>query len=316
MSITVGTFNVNNLFSRYNFSGEVRAIAAGETEVDARLTYTFAGPHDYALRTYEGRLVEGKPAAEREAVAERIKTMDLDALAVQEVEDIGTLRHFADHDLRGLYPYQVLVEGNDPRLIDLGLLSKLPLGAVTSWQHAVHPDNLHEPIFSRDLLEVDVLDKARRRTLFTLYSTHLKSHFVRWNEPDKEAARGRADRRRQQQAEVIAQIVQTRRRPEHPYLIVGDMNDPPTSEWLAPLTASPELGLVDALSDPRETRPPKLDTPMPSTAAWTHRFKEPGQPARYDLYDQIWLSPTLAPRQRGAHIDRRTKHGGDGPRLG
>lgn len=254
MSITIGTFNVNNLFSRYNFRGELKAIAAGETEVDARLIYTFANPHDYALRTYEGRLVKGKPAAEREAVAERIKAMDLDVLAIQEVEDIGTLRHFADHDLRGLYPYQVLVEGNDPRLIDLGLLSKLPLGAVTSWQHAVHPDNPNEPIFNRDPLEVDVLDKARRRTLFTVYSTHLESHFVRWNDPDKEAARGRANRRWQQQAEVIAQIVQTRRRPDLSYLIVGDMNDPATSAWLAPLTTSPKLRLVNALSDPRETR--------------------------------------------------------------
>ncbi len=41
--------------------------------------------------------------------------MDLDGLDVQEVEDIGTLRHFADHDLGGPYPYQGLVEGNNPR---------------------------------------------------------------------------------------------------------------------------------------------------------------------------------------------------------
>jgi hypothetical protein len=33
-----------------------------------------------------------------------------------------------------MYPHVVLVEGNDPRLIDVGLLSKLPLGA--SWQTA------------------------------------------------------------------------------------------------------------------------------------------------------------------------------------
>ncbi len=59
MLIAVGSFNVNNLFLCYNFSGEIGAIAAGETEVDTTLAYTFAGPHDYALRTYEGRLVKG-----------------------------------------------------------------------------------------------------------------------------------------------------------------------------------------------------------------------------------------------------------------
>lgn len=63
--------------------------------------------------------------------------MDLDVLAVQEVEDIDTLRQFGRDDLGGLYPHVVLIEGNDPRLIDIGLLSKLPVGGVTSWQHAL-----------------------------------------------------------------------------------------------------------------------------------------------------------------------------------
>ena len=30
------------------------------------------------------------------------------------------------------------------------------------------------------------------------------------------------------------------------------------------------------------------------------------------LMDQIWLSPSLAPKLTGAFIDRRTKVGGDG----
>jgi hypothetical protein len=81
-----------------------------------------------------GKLVQPKPPAERKVIADRIKAINVDVLAVQEVEDIGVLRQFALEDLEGMYPYQVLVEGNDQRLIDVGLLSRYPIGAVTSWR--------------------------------------------------------------------------------------------------------------------------------------------------------------------------------------
>ena len=96
-------------------------------------------------------------------------------------------------------------------------------------------------------------------------------------------------------------------------LVLGDLNDTPDAPPLAAITASEQLGLVNGLAQPAETRPPKADVPPPpASGAWTHRFKEAGQPARYELFDQIWLSPALAARQTGAFIDRRTRHGGDG----
>jgi hypothetical protein len=52
---------------------------------------------------------------------------------VQEIEDIDTLRQFVRDDLAGLYRHVVLIEGNDSGRIDVGLLSKLPLGGVTSF---------------------------------------------------------------------------------------------------------------------------------------------------------------------------------------
>ena len=60
--------------------------------------------------------------------------MDVDVLALQEVEDIGTLRNFVRDYLDNGYRHIVLIEGNDPRLIDVALVSKLPLGQATSWQ--------------------------------------------------------------------------------------------------------------------------------------------------------------------------------------
>jgi endonuclease/exonuclease/phosphatase family metal-dependent hydrolase len=311
MKLAVGTFNLNNLFSRWNFRGEIQAVNAGETGVDASVTYSFTEPATYRIRTYDGELVKAKKDIDRQRIVERITRIDLDVLAVQEVEDIDTLRSFAQKELAGMYPYQVLVEGNDPRFIDLGLLSKLPIGAITSWRYAVHSDDPGKPVFGRDLLEVEILNQSRSRKLFTVYNNHLKSHYVPWDEDPVEGAK-KANTRRRRQAETVASIVEARMRPDSSYIILGDMNDPPISEWLAGLIGAPGLGLVNALSDPTETRPAKHDDPPPNTAAWTHRYKPTGQPAQYELYDQIWLSPALAEKQQEAWIDRRKRHTGDG----
>jgi endonuclease/exonuclease/phosphatase family metal-dependent hydrolase len=233
-------------------------------------------------------------------------------LCAQEVEDIDTLRFFAAQHLGGRYRYLVLVEGNDPRLIDLAVLSKLPLGAVASHQHAVHPEDPAEAVFSRDLLEVDILHPANRSRLFAVFNNHLKSQFVPFDQ-DPVAGKEANDLRRRRQAETVERLVAARTRPDSRYLVLGDMNDAPEAAPLAAITSSPQLGLVDGLAHPTETRPPKADNPpAPASGAWTHRFKEPGQPARYELFDQIWLSPGLAGHQTGAFIDRRTRHGGDG----
>ncbi len=205
----------------------------------------------------------------------------------------------------------MLIEGNDPRLIDLAVLSRLPLGAVTSWQHAVHPEAPSERVFGRDLPEVEVLNSDRSKRLFTLFNNHLKSHFVPFDE-DPEAGAAAANRRRRQQAETIEKIVAARTRPDSRYLIAGDMNDPPDSEWLEPLTRSAALRLADGLTNPTETRLAKSDTPPPTSAAWTHRFKQASKPARYELFDHLWLSPALADDHDGSWIMRRRTHGGEG----
>jgi hypothetical protein len=94
------------------------------------------GPALREYRTYKGKLVKGKNPKDTQRVAKRILEMDLDVL--QEVEDVGTLRSFVGDYLDNAYRHIVLIEGNDPGLIDVALVSKLPLGQATSWQHARH----------------------------------------------------------------------------------------------------------------------------------------------------------------------------------
>jgi endonuclease/exonuclease/phosphatase family metal-dependent hydrolase len=313
MQLTIGTFNLNNLFSRYNFhfDAEIEDMPEGTVEFE-KIRKIVTSPDTRNIE-YKGIALKRKDPAARKKMAERIAALNIDVLAVQEVEDIETLSFFVRHELGDgkLYPYFTLIEGNDPRLIDLAVLSKYPLGAVTSWQHATHSKLPNERVFSRDLLQVEVLSKDRSERLLTLFNNHLKSHFVPFTE-DQEAGTKRANERRQLQAEMIAQIVTNRLRPDSPYAILGDMNDDPVSPFLKPLVENAELGLVNGLLQAAETRPAPDSSSPPSGPLWTHRFKPSGEPAEYSLFDHVWLSPTLATRQTGAFIDRRTKMGGDG----
>ena len=302
MIVKVGTFNLNNLFSRFNFRAHVDELP--QDERDVTVTYEFTDEGDYWFRTFRGRLIQPMPEEQRQTLAARIKALDLEVLAVQEVEDIEALNDFNRFYFGRLYPHVTLIEGNDTRFIDVGVLSKLPLGSVTSWQHQVHPADPSQRIFARDLQQVEVLNPSRSTRLFTLFNNHLTSQFVAFGEDLVTATSAKAVRRRRQ-CETIARIVESELRPDSPFLILGDMNDTPDSEALQPL-AQAALGLVDALANPQETRPAKADTPAPPSNAWTHRFKESGRPANYDLFDQIWLSPTLEDNLRESWIDRRT----------
>ena len=60
MKVTIGTFNLNNLFSRYNFKGEIDAINNDEIEVNSGILYQFGTNDRFRIRTYRERLVKAK----------------------------------------------------------------------------------------------------------------------------------------------------------------------------------------------------------------------------------------------------------------
>jgi hypothetical protein len=190
-------------------------------------------------------------------------------------------------------------------------------GAIELAYRFEHPGKADECVLaghrlaSRDLLQVDVLNASRKERLFTIFNNHLKSHFVRFTAGDPAAEQARANELRRRQCQAAAAIIVAETRPNSRYLVLGDMNDPPDSEFMAPLAESTQLKLTLGLSNPTETRPAP-GSPPPPTVAWTERFKPSGKPAVYTLMDQVWLSPALAAKQTGAFIDRRSKVSGDG----
>ncbi len=162
------------------------------------------------------------------------------------------------------------------------------------------------------MIQIEILNYTRSEKLFTIFNNHLKSHYVDYSEDPVEGER-KNSLRRSRQAEMVAKIVKTQTRPDSNYIVLGDMNDSPDSSDIRAFTEDTELNLVNSLSKPKETRPPKDDDPPPpASGSWTHRFKESGKPAKYELFDHIWLSLRLSDKMVEAWIDHRSKHGGDG----
>ncbi|GAA1608592.1 endonuclease [Kribbella sancticallisti] len=308
MALTVGTFNLNNLFDRWNFAGAVEVLASGSSTVPA--TYTFDDEHRRRLQLdSRGKLLVTKPAADTNRVAERLLEPDVDVWIVQEIENMDVLREFNRDHLNNSYSHVMVIDGNDStRFIDIGILSRRPLGGVTSYQRVFHPDVSSRPIFSRDLVEVEILD-SKGRKLLTIFGTHLKSKFVDFTVPNPLQAAADAELLRQRQAETITRIIAARTSTRQRYLLCGDMNDTPDS---AALAAFEKAGLVNALRDPTEVGVVKTKVELPASPAWTSTFKASGQPRSFDLIDQIWLGPGLAPKLTGAFIGRRRKLARDG----
>ena len=64
MRATVGTFNLKNLFSRYNFKAEIQAIRADDTTVEDEVLYDFGDNDTFKIRSFKGRLVKPKQTHE------------------------------------------------------------------------------------------------------------------------------------------------------------------------------------------------------------------------------------------------------------
>jgi|GEM_PF-3857585 len=88
MRLKVRTFNLNNLFSRFSFSVATQNLSEGETAGALMFRYEFSAD-DIRVRTYRGSSVKSKPQEDMVMMANRILEIDLDVLAVQDVEDMS-----------------------------------------------------------------------------------------------------------------------------------------------------------------------------------------------------------------------------------
>ena len=340
MTIRIATFNANNLFSRWSFAAEapraVTAEALPTLRADARAgalrgaAEAGGGPagDDVVrvlladgteltglLRTFRGNLVRGKNPKDRAWIARRIAALGADVLGLQEIEDQAALDAFCRDDLRpaGIdYPYRVVVEGNDPRRIDVAVCSRLPIRRISSWRFWPGPDGA--PVFGRDLLQAEVLAPGGRP--LHVFVNHLKSNFIadefRLSADQVAAEREAIARRRTHQAEAIAAILR-RQRLTRRVVVLGDLNDAPDAATLSALTGAglrEHIGAADTIPGPDRAGRMRADAFAGlSGTMWTHRHRAGGA-VSFGLYDHVWTSPDVP--VTGAHVMRRTQISGDG----
>jgi endonuclease/exonuclease/phosphatase family metal-dependent hydrolase len=164
--------------------------------------------------------------AKLDALAAVLARLDADLVVLQEVEDRALLGRLA---ARAGYPEARLVEGSDPRGIDVAALSRLPIEAYVS--HRGEIDSAGRPLWPRDCVEVHALAAGRRLVV-------VASHFS--------SALSDGGTRRHAQATRMREIADLARgrQPGARVLAGGDLNDVPGSVALAPLVD--DGGWVDA----------------------------------------------------------------------
>jgi endonuclease/exonuclease/phosphatase family metal-dependent hydrolase len=178
-----------------------------------------------------------------------IRDVDADILAVIEAENRVTLKQFSEFvidKVKGevdqvIRPYTniMLIDGNDDRGIDVGLMTKegFDIGLMQSHINDLKPDG--NPIFSRDCPEYAVTTPSGE--LIWVIPNHFKSKFG-GNDPASIA-------KRKAQATRTAEIYNRLRADgQDNIVILGDLNDTPDSEPLQPLLANTDLRDVSELN--------------------------------------------------------------------
>jgi endonuclease/exonuclease/phosphatase family metal-dependent hydrolase len=210
------------------------------------------------------------------------RALKADILGLCEVEDRWALRRFRDDQLKPLkLQYDLLIDGNDPRRIDVAILSQFPIGRIRTNAHYKTKPTDRWPLFSRDCLEVELLIDGHR-PLWVLQN-HLKS---------KLGAPEASDDRRKAQATRIRDILDERYDLKRDYVAVcGDFNDVPDSGPLSPLLSMPDL--KDVL-DIRSTTAPQ--------DRWTYYYAKKQLATQIDY---ILLSRPLWDKVTRSGIDQR-----------
>lgn len=246
-TIRIGTFNCENLFARYKFRKNVvtsETISPNGWDINNTKFSEF---------TSESKELSGKAIKESKA----------DVIALQEVENIEVLRRFRNKHLGGAKKYQhvALIDSQDPRHIDVGVISKYPIIHIRSYMYEKKSPTSRKYIFSRDCLEVDIDIDG---TIITMFINHFKSMM---------GGRSATKKRRESQAEMVKKIVTNRFKNDttSKYIICGDLNDYPDQH--TSLTALTKWTKVkDAV---------KL---LPKKDRWTHYYSREKTSTQLDYF--------------------------------
>lgn len=241
MSLRLATFNVENLMTRFDFSG-----FRNQLKQDRVLRLYAVENEGQYQRLEEARSVASADDT-RQMSALAIADADADILCLQEVDDMAALQAFEYGYLFRMvgngYRQKYLVEGNDSRGIDVAVLmreetrdgEKIELVEITSHATLTYADlglfsdtlaataRPQDKIFKRDCLELSLKIGGKPMSLFVV---HLKSMG-----PSRDGLDGRQSTMpvRHAEASAVRQIIERRfgkgQTADKSFAICGDMND-------------------------------------------------------------------------------------------
>lgn len=219
---------------------DVSAPIVGDLRIATYNVLNLFDEHDDPYRADEGTPTKAREELER--LAQTIRNVNADVIALQEVESRAYLERFVDVFLADDgYRHVVHLESNDQRGIDNAVLSRLPVGNVTSQRHRRFLDESGtRRSFNRDLLQVEVLPQSG--TPIELWVVHLKSN---------SGGREFAEPIRLAEVQEIRRLYDARmqREPEARILVLGDFNDTIDSQALTTLMGSKQHALQSFVAE-------------------------------------------------------------------
>jgi len=286
------TFNVENLLTRFGFREFERERLATLLDIDneqdrANLIRTHWNVLNDEIRVF---------------TALAIRQADPEVVCMQEVDNMRALRAFHDRYLRrsaGLeFKHKVLIEGNDPRGIDVAVVSRFKVDSTTSHHeltfadldldppHGWDPDT---PIFRRDCLELQI---KKHNRLLPIFVCHFKSM-----SGGREATRPT----REAEARAVRSIIESRFADPaaSDWLVVGDLNDYTETDGVA----DADHGLGNLIGDGFAVDLVKRIVDVRDR--WTHFY---ASEASYHQLDYILASPSLAEKNPNA-LPQMVRHG-------
>jgi len=222
-----------------------------------------------------------------ENTARVIRALNSDVVCVVEAEGRIALKHFNETALPKVggkpFDHVMLIDGNDSRGIDVGVLVRGPWAIKQIASHVDDHDSVGI-VFSRDCAEYLITGESDARVL--LLENHFKSKGY--------GSKVSSDAKRQRQAERVRAIYKQRVEEGFSYIaIVGDFNDVPGSVALASLLHD---GLVDIMDHPKFQGDGRWGTFGTGTKA--------------EKIDYILMSPELVDRVTSGGVERRGVWGG------
>ena len=216
--------------------------------------------------------------------AQVVRDVKADDIGLVEVEDRNALMQFSNVLLPavGATPFDqvMLIDGNDDRGIDVGLMARN--GFQIGWMrsHVDDRDDRNGRIFSRDCPEFSIW--APSGAVVWVLVNHFKSKGY--------GTQDASNARRWRQAEEVRRIYERLKSENATYVaVIGDLNDTPDSEPMAPLVKSCDL--KDISEHPSFIRDNHPGTYQNGTAR--------------DKLDYILLSPALYARMQQGGTWRR-----------